>query len=503
MHAFDWLNKQSELRADQLALVDAASGRESTYAQVNERASRCAEYLRDRTGIRVGDRIAILAHNSSDYIEILYACAKLGAILVPLNWRLAPAELDFVLADCRPKMLIYDPPFRETVDRLRQKPDGPAITLGTGDDGGVTYEQALADSSGEILLMPERDPGETWSVLYTSGTTGRPKGVLQTFDMALFNMLNIGLPIELGSSDTTLNVLPFFHTGGLNLYLNPTLIVGGTAIVQRSFEPEETLRLLAQRTTVFFGVPAVYLFLSQHPGFDDADLTGVRSWACGGAPMPVSLLERYAGRGIRIRQGFGMTETGPTVFLIDEASALAKAGSVGKPQLFVDVRIKDAQGRDVADGEPGELLVRGPAVTPGYWELPAVTAEALEKGWLHTGDVARRDEDGYYYIVDRLKDMYISGGENVYPAEIEHVLHTHPAVLEAAVIGVPDERWGEVGKAVVVLNAAGDVSEPVLLELCRRELAGFKVPKSIVFVAALPRNAAGKVSKAELQEKAR
>jgi fatty-acyl-CoA synthase len=499
LYTFDLLNKQSELRPEKVALIDAASGRESTYALLNQRASRCAEYLRDEMGVKAGEPVAILAHNSSDYIEVLYACAKIEAILVPLSWRLAPPELDFILADCRPTVLIYDAPFRETVAELGQRPEGGTISLGAGDYGATPYEQALAASSGETVVMPARDPRETWSILYTSGTTGRPKGVLQTFDMALHNMLNIGLPIDLNSSDTTLNVLPFFHTGGLNLYLNPTLIVGGTAIIQRTFEPEETLRLLAERASVFFGVPAVYLFLSQHPDFTSTDLSGVRSWTAGGAPMPVTLLQAYAKQGIRIRQGFGMTETGPTVFLIDEENALSKAGSVGKPQLYVDVRIVDGQGRDVANGEAGELLVRGPAVTKGYWELPDVTAETIRDGWLHTGDVARRDEDGYYYIVDRLKDMYISGGENVYPAEVEAVLHSHPAVVEAAVVGVPHERWGEVGKAVVVPKPGERPTEAELLEFCNRKLARYKVPNSVAFVEALPRNAAGKVSKTYLR----
>ena len=219
---------------------------------------------------------------------------------------------------------------------------------------------------------------------------------------------------------------------------------------------------------MFFGVPAVYLFLSQHPGFDEADLSGVRSWACGGAPMPVPLLETYQRRGVVIRQGFGMTETGPTVFLVDDDHAVSKAGSVGLPQLFVEVRIADRDGNDVPQGENGELLVRGPGVTPGYWKLPEVTAQSFTDGWLHTGDVARCDEDGYYYIVDRWKDMYISGGENVYPAEIENVLFGHPAVAEAAIIGVPHERWGEVGRAVVVLadEARGHRGGPDRL-LCR------------------------------------
>jgi fatty-acyl-CoA synthase len=353
---------------------------------------------------------------------------------------------------------------------------------------------------GPGMVMGPRPLDDPWYLLYTAGTTGRPKGVIQTFGMVLYNHLNIGAPIDLTSRDVTLNVLPTFHTGGLNLYANPTILAGGTAIIQQAFEPSETLALLAERTTAFFGVPAVYLFLSQHPDFDDTDLSGVRSWACGGAPMPVQLLETYAERGIRIRQGFGMTETGPTVFLVDEEHALTKAGSVGKPQMHVEVRIVDRHGADVPTGEMGELLVRGPGVTPGYWRMPEVTAESIVDGWLHTGDVARCDEDGYYAIVDRWKDMYISGGENVYPAEIENVLFSHPDVAEAAVIGVSDPKWQEVGRAIVVLTQGAVVTGDDLVAFCAERLAKYKVPKSVVFVDVLPRNPAGKVLKTELRE---
>jgi fatty-acyl-CoA synthase len=320
--------------------------------------------------------------------------------------------------------------------------------------------------------------------------------------MVFYNGLNIGQPTGLTHTDVTLNLLPFFHTGGLNLYTNPTLLFGGTAIIQRAFDPAETLRILATEATVFFGVPAVYLFMSQHPDFADADLTRVRSWACGGAPMPLSLLETYAARGILVQQGFGMTETGPTVFLLDETDALRKIGSVGKPQLFVDVRIVDRDGRDLPQGERGELLVKGPGVTPGYWNLPAVTAQAITAdGWLHTGDVALQDADGFYFIVDRWKDMYISGGENVYPAEVEDVIFQHPAVAEVAVIGVPHPKWQETGRALIVLKPEQSATEREMIDFCLGKLARYKIPKSVYFLEQpLPRTAAGKVLKRELRK---
>ena len=496
--AFDWLGKRAELTPDRTALVDAATGREYTYSQFDERAGRLARFWREEWGLATGDRVAVLAHNSSEYFEAIYAAAKARVILVPLNWRLAVPELEGVVADAGPSGILYGEEFAgEAAAILGGIEGGRRMAIGEAGVDVTAYEDALAGM--EPMGMPDRPVDDTWYLLYTAGTTGRPKGVTQTFEMALYNYLNVGIPTGLTQDDTTLNLLPTFHTGGINLYATPTFIAGGTAIIQKEFDPAETLRLLTERATMFFGVPAVYLFLSQHPGFDDTDLSGVRSWACGGAPMPVPLLEKYQQRGIAIRQGFGMTETGPTVFLVDEDHAVSKAGSVGLPQMFVEVRIADRDGNDVADGQNGELLVRGPAVTPGYWNLPEVTAEFIVDGWLHTGDVARCDEDGYYYIVDRWKDMFISGGENVYPAEVENVLYGHDAVAEAAVIGVSDERWGEVGRAVVVLAEGSQVSGDALIGFCAERLAKYKVPRSVVYVDELPRNAAGKVLKHDLR----
>lgn len=503
MYTFDWLAKRAELSPDKVALVDTATGRRWTYVQFNERASRFAEFIRDGWGIQDGERIAILAPNSSDYFEVLYGCAKAGAILVCLNWRLALPELEFIVNDASPRALVYDAQFADVAHELTSRTQIEMLmVLGeAAPEGEWAYEVALDHASGRPVEMPPRRLDEVWHILYTAGTTGRPKGVLQTFGMVFYNAINIGIAIDLTSQDVTLNALPTFHTGGLNLYANPTFHVGGTAIIQRAFDPAETLRLLSEEATAFFGVPAMYLFMSQHPDFEKYDLSRVRSWACGGAPMPVHLLEWYAERGIVIQQGFGMTETGPTVFLIDRDHALTKAGSVGKPQMHVAVRIVGREGRDVPPGEMGELLIKGPGVTPGYWRLPEVTAEAIENDWLHSGDVARVDEDGYYYIVDRWKDMYISGGENVYPAELENVLYEMEEIAEVAVIGVPDPTWGEVGKAIVVLKPGAALTEEQVIQFCQGKIARYKIPKSVVFVDRLPRNPAGKVLKTELRKR--
>jgi len=503
MYTFDWLARQADFRPHKVALVDAATGRRFTYSEFHLRASRFAEFVREEWGLAPGDRIALLAHNSSDYFEILWGCAKAEVMLVCLNWRLAVPELEFIFQDATPTAFIYDSAFAEAARELKRRTGITKVVAldSQASSDEITYEDALASSSGRPIIMRPRGLDEPWHLLYTAGTTGRSKGVLQTFGMVFYNALNIGLPTDLTSEDVTLNLLPCFHTGGLNLLTNPTFHVGGTAIVQRTFDPAETLRILSEEATAFFGVASVYLFLSQHPDFDHTEFRRMRSWSAGGAPIPSSLLQRYLDRGIEIQYGFGMTETGPTVFLIEKDYPRSKIGSVGKPQMHVDVRVVDREGRDLPDGERGELLIKGPGVTPGYWRLPEITAQSIEDGWLHSGDVAVRDKDGYYYIVDRWKDMFISGGENVYPAEVENVIYQLPQVGEAAVIGVPDEKWGEVGRAIVVLKPGQQLTEDAIIDYCRQRIGRYKVPKSVVFVDKLPRNPAGKVVKGELRER--
>jgi fatty-acyl-CoA synthase len=321
--------------------------------------------------------------------------------------------------------------------------------------------------------------------------------VIQTVGMALANYVNVQQATGLTGADRMANFLPLFHTAGINLHTLPLFMAGGTTTVLPKFEVDPLLDLIEQgRMSVLFAVPAIYQAISLSPRFATVDLTRVRHWGCGGAPLPESLIRAFLARGVKVCNGMGMTETGPTVFLMDPAHAVEKIGSVGKPQLLSEVRLVDAEGRDVPAGQQGELLFRGPNITPGYFNNPEATAAAFTRdGWLKSGDVARRDSDGYYYIVDRIKDMYISGGENVYPAEVEAVLTDHPAVLEAAVIGVADERWGEVGHAVIRLRPGQSCDAEAIRTFARSRLAAYKVPKHVTFVDDYPRTAAGKVQK--------
>lgn len=502
----DLTAKRADLDGDKVALIDVASGAQISYIDLDDRASRIAEFLRTEWGISAGDRIAILAQNCTEAVELLFACAKLHAVMVPLNWRLALPELEYILADASPVGLVSDATNAEMAARLVSSisgENGPlrSLSLGTEPSGCEhAYERVLAEASGRQIVHRPRDESELWYLVYTAGTTGRPKGVIQTAGMALVNHLNIGTAAGLTSDDTFLSVLPQFHTGGWNLYLLPMIFVGGTTLLPRSFDAGQTLQLLKDQVSVFFGVPAVYQMLADHPDFAQSDLGRVRSWSSGGAVMPVPLIRRLDAAGIQVRQGMGMTETGPTVFLLDAEHAITKAGSVGKPQPFVDVRIVDPAGKTVVQGERGELLIRGPGVTPGYWRLPEVTRDAFDPdGWLYSGDIAMQDQAGYFYIVDRAKDMYISGGENVYPAEVEAVIGQFPGIAGCAVVGVPDERWGEVGRAVVEVNPGVELGIPALLAFCRERLANYKVPRTVDIVEQIPRNAMGKMQKQVLR----
>ncbi|WP_370211187.1 AMP-binding protein, partial [Alloalcanivorax venustensis] len=476
------------------------------YAQFNERAARLAAAARDHWGLEEGDRLAYLGHSRAEFFAMLFGCAKAGLILVPLNWRLAVPELEVLVEDCDPGALIFGAEFADAAAELQQR-CGPLtlVALDGAADGQRDYHRDLAETRPDLTAHPDKDPDTPWDLLYTSGTTGRPKGVIQTFRMMLANYLNIGLAVNLSGDDVLLNVLPLFHTAGINLYSSAVFMVGGSVLVARAFDPDQALQVLEKRATIFFGVPAVYQALLDHPGFSGERLKGVRSWGCGGAPLSLPVAQRYVDAGIRVRTGMGMTETGPTVFLLDEDKVIDKIGSVGRPQLLTEVSIVDRDGRDVPPGDAGELLIRGPNITPGYWNRPDATAEAIRAdGWLHSGDVARCDEDGQYFIVDRWKDMYISGGENVYPAEVEKVLEQHPAIAEVAVVGMPDDKWGEVGKAYYGVHADRDAPDPEALRaFCRERLAGYKVPKAFERVDALPRNALGKVTKQELRDHAK
>ena len=496
-----WLTKRAFLGGDKEALVDGE--RHLTYRELNQRVNRLARSLQ-ALGLAHGDRCAILAYNCQEYVEVIFATAKLGLTLVPLNWRLSPPELAFNLSDSGADTLFFDPEFAEVVVQLQEQTTiKRMIALGSAASlESDAYEELLVQQSEDEPTVDQPVGLDTAHILmYTAGTTGRPKGAVLSQGASFWNAINLTLDMNFTPTDRNLSVLPMFHIGGIGLFTLPVLYMGGTVVIQRTFDPAETLHLLKkEKITLFFGVAAVFLFLIQHSDFNAEAFTHVRVVMSGGAPLPESLVRQYHEAGIVLQQGFGMSEAAPSIATLSKDLALKKAGSIGRALFHVEARVVDAEMNDVPADVEGELVIRGPNLMQGYWNRPEATNEAFEGGWFHTGDIARMDAEGDLYIVDRKKDMFISGGENVYPAEVENAIFELPQVTENAVIGIKDEKWGEVGLAVVSLKPGEQLSADDIIDFLKQRLAKYKVPKQVVFVDQLPRNAAGKVLKNKLRE---
>ncbi|MBY3123014.1 AMP-binding protein [Rhizobium laguerreae] len=492
---------RARVAPDRPALFEIATGRQLTYAELDARIACCTGLLNDvlRAG-RDGARVAMLARNSMDSIVLAFACQRAGAIYVPLNWRLNAAELRPILADCGPALLVHDEEFAATVASLAgADPEMAVISTADGQAGlAARIEASLpaaplpADADGPCVL------------LYTSGTTGQPKGVVITRRNAFFAAINFSVVGEIGPGSVALCDLPFFHTIGLIAVARTTLMLGGTLVVSDRFTPARTLAALADRQraiTHYFAVPQIALALRNDPAYSAAALAGLHALFVGGAPLTQALIESYLDDGVALVNGYGMSEAGTVLHVpIDRRAVQDNPGSVGLPAPLLDIRIVGEDAREVDDGEIGELWLRGPAVTPGYWKKPEETAAAFTDGWYRTGDLGRREANGFYRIVDRLKDMYISGGENVYPAEVEAALASHPDILDAAVVGIADIRWGECGLAYVVLRPSAVATVDEIAGHCAARLAAFKRPARILFVEAIPRTASGKVQKHVLRQ---
>jgi fatty-acyl-CoA synthase len=496
-----WLTKRAFLGGDKEALVD--SERRLTYCELNQQVNRLARSLQ-ALGLAQGDRCALLAYNCLEYVEVIFATAKLGVILVPLNWRLSPAELAFNFSDSGSDTLIFDSEFAEVVAQLKEKTTiKRMVVLGNQTfPKADAYEDLLARQSDDEPKVDQPVGLDTAHIImYTAGTTGRPKGAVLSQGASFWNATNLTLDMNFTPNDRNLSVLPMFHIGGIGLFTLPVLYMGGTVVIQRTFDPAETLRLLKkEKITLFFGVAAVFLFLIQHSDFNAEAFAKVRVVMSGGAPLPESLVRQYHEAGIVLQQGFGMSEAAPSISTLSKDLALKKAGSIGRALFHIEARVVDGDMNDLPVGVEGELVIRGPNLMQGYWNRPEATNEAFEGGWFHTGDIARMDEDGDLYIVDRKKDMFISGGENVYPAEVENAIFELPQVSETAVIGINDEKWGEVGLAVVSLKPEEQISGEDIIAFLKERLAKYKVPKQVIFIDQLPRNAAGKVLKNILRE---
>ncbi|MEO3824144.1 long-chain fatty acid--CoA ligase [Actinomadura sp. B10D3] len=469
-------------------------GRTLTYAGLLGRVARLANALRD-LGVGPGERVAYLGPNHPSFLETLFATGMAGGVFVPLNTRLAGPEIAYQLADCGASVLVHAPSHADLVDGIRE---GAPVREHIALDGRYEELVAAADDAPLDLPVALDDP---CMIMYTSGTTGSPKGATLTHGNITWNAINVLIDHDLVAGEVALVSAPLFHTAGLNMLTLPVLLKGGTCVLVAAFDPAETLRLIEERRVTFmFGVPTMFQRVARDPGWADADLSSLRILTCGGAPVPPSLIETYQERGLTFLQGYGMTEAAPGTLFLDAEHAVSKAGSAGVPHFFSDVRVVGPGMEDVAPGETGEIVVRGPHVMTGYWGKPDATAAVFTDGWFRSGDAARLDEDGYAFIVDRIKDVIISGGENVYPAEVENAILADPDVLECAVIGVPDERWGEVGRAVIVPRPGADVSPEKVLASLTGRLARYKIPKSAVLAEEIPRNAAGKILKTRVRE---
>ncbi|MBO9311856.1 MAG: long-chain fatty acid--CoA ligase [Chloroflexus sp.] len=503
MNLGDWLGRRAQLSPTSVALFDAQHGmRPITYREWNETANRTAHLLRE-LGVSRGDRVATLAQNCVDLLDLWFACAKLGAILQPLNWRLTIPELRDLIADGEPKVLAYGPEYAATTLALRTQTPFVAHWLAIdaappADPSDPTIDQrAGLPAQFTPVALSWDDP---WVICYTGGSTGTPKGAILTYRSITANAVNTVMSWGLRPDDVAILNAPLFHTGGLNVFTAPLVQIGGASIVCRTFNVDQVFDLIDHGpATLFFGVPTMFIAMQQHPRWPTVDFSRMRIVISGGAPCPEPVFHAFWERGIDFKTGYGLTEAGPNTFWLPPELVRVKPGAVGYPLMFIDLRVVAADGRECGPDEIGELQIRGPHVCAGYWRKLAETAAAFVDGWLRTGDLACFDADGCYRIVGRLKDVIISGGENIYPAEVESVLAAHPAVAEVALVGMPDPHWGEVGWAAVVVRPKHAFSDQELLSFAGLRLARYKLPKRIVTLPELPKTGAGKIDKQALK----
>lgn len=486
----DWLKRWNLYAGASLAVTDGDTGRSFTYRQLFALTKKTADLLATKYKIQSGDRVALIAQNELESIVLFFALHRLNAILVPVNFRLTRREIDHILDDSGARLVIFEKTFHEQVQHRREV--GQTLLEMT------EFSREFSSHPGEFSDFNANEEAPAM-ILYTSGTTGAPKGAILSHRMLFWNSINTSLRLNITQSDCTVIFLPFFHTGGWNVLTTPFLHRGARIVLLKKFDADRILDLTEnEKCTILFGVPTTMDMMAHSPLFEKSDLSRVRYAIVGGEPMPLPLINTWHKKGIPIRQGYGLTEFGPNVFSLNEEDALRKMGSIGFPNFYIDAKVVDDQGKEVPANQIGELILRGPMSMTGYWKNEKATVETIRDGWLHTGDLVRCDEDGYFFVVGRKKDMYISGGENVYPPEIEQVLRQCPGIREVAVVGVADEKWGEVGCAFIVKDNA--LTEDSLKQYCLKNLAKFKIPKHFRFLDTLPKGDSGKILKRALKD---
>ncbi|GAB3028976.1 long-chain fatty acid--CoA ligase [Parafrigoribacterium mesophilum] len=501
-----WIHRRRVKSGHKAALI--FNGVEISYSQLDNRIDRLAQALRER-GVQRGSRVAYLGENHPSFLETFFAVGTLGAVFVPLNTRLAPPEVQFALRDAGSTVLVHSASLTSlaedgSLDTAVERRIVVRDTPGAGSAAaGVPVEELDAVIAAAVpdrldVAVSQDDPA---MILYTSGTTGFPKGAVLTHANITWNCFNVLVDYDFLSTDVALMISPLFHVASLNMGLLPTLLKGGTVILEPRFDPGRALALIEKyRATSLSGVPTTFQMLCEHPDWAGTDISSLKKLTCGGSAVPMRVLEAYESRGLAFSNGYGMTETSPGATSLSPEMSREKAGSGGLPHFFTDMRIVDAAGAPLVAGEIGEIQLTGPNVITEYWNRPEAIADCYtDDSWFRSGDLGYVDEDGYLYIADRLKDMIISGGENIYSAEVEQAIAELDAVGSVAVIGMPDEKWGEVPRAVVTVRDGFGLAEDDVRRHLESRIARYKIPKSVVIVDELPRTASGKVRKAELR----
>ena len=490
MIELDWLSRWNLYTPNAQAFKDFESSKVYTYGDVFKAANKLAYHM-NSLGVQKGDRVAVLSQNKIETVFLFFALQRIGAVLVPINFRLAEEEIKFIVNDSETKLLFYEDELFNKLNTIDSKVNKLSMRhLSDQVDESKDFNEVVQFNGEEISPC---------QILYTSGTTGFPKGVLITNKILFWNSVNTSLSLDLTSRDAMVSFLPLFHTGGWNVLLTPFIHRGARTVFLPKFDPAKVLKVCEkERITILFGVPTTLGMITKESSFSNTDLSSLRFAVVGGEPMSLSMIKIWHKRNVFIRQGFGLTECGPNCFSLSDKDAEDKIGSIGRPNFYVQTRIVDENNNDVSVGVVGELLLKGPMCMESYWNNLEATENAFFEGWLRTGDLVKKDADEYFYVVGRKKEMFISGGENVYPAEVEKVLDLHPSVDEVAVLGIEDEKWGEVGKAFVVLKKGHKIEQEELTDYCTKKLAKFKIPKHVQFISALPKSDTGKILKKQL-----
>jgi len=494
MYQNDWVKRWAIYRPEKLAFREYESKRSWTWLEFDLICNYLAHQLKNKYQVKKGSRIAVYSENSIEFVFLFFACVKMGAVIVPLNFRLVPREIDILISDANPDVIFYQDKYTESVNNLKSIKN---ITVFR-----ISEIETICKNPKELEnFIPDTEVTEDdfVMILYTSATTGLPKGAIITHKMLLWNSINTSMRLDIVSDDHTLTFAPFFHTGGWNVLLTPFVHRGASQTLLSGFDADLILQLMEkEKVTLMFGIPTMLQMMSDSSLFEKSELSSMRYFIVGGAPMPISLINIWHGKDIPIRQGYGLTEVGPNCFSLHQKDAIHKKGSIGFPNFYVEARVINESGNDCLAEEVGELWLKSPVVTPGYWQNEQATKETITNGWFHTGDMVKKDSEGYFYVVDRKKNLYISGGENVYPAEVEKFLYTNSAIKEVAIIGVPDEKWGEVGKAFVAVKKGIEFTEEQFFEYCKGSLAKYKIPKYVEFIEELPKGDTGKIDRKQL-----